>query len=345
MHLNRRSVCRPSPSITTPCGVSWRKAAELIVLGTWPTASIAICADGHLGNELDDGIEGQHPLGYSFLGALARFVVNIRMSRIAIGTIAGVAGIWLPVHAEPLTVGAPPSLRPALSEILPIFEREYDAPVNIVYTPSKTLIRNIEKGAPIDVFLSAGKEEVDQLYRKGLTLNGHPRIYAQTSLVLVMSSDSPSSLISFRDAFQNRSLRIALGDPQTSSLGDATARALSKLYPAYKRRPNIVYAPHSEEIMEAIRAGKADVGIVYRVDTINSGYVRISDEDPFGTLVPIQFGQAIASTCRAALRSTAEQFSSFLMSLRIQKLLVKYGFDAVPLPVDQEPAQRKERPS
>ena len=274
--------------------------------------------------------------------------MNIRTSRIVIATIAGVIAIawmWLPVHAESLTVGAPPSLRPAFSEVLPMFEREYGTPVTIVYAPSKTLLRQIEKGDPIDVFLSAGKEEVEYIYKKGLTLNGRPRIYAQTSLVLVMSSDSPSSLMSLHDAFQNRSLRIALGDPQTSSLGEATARALSKLYPAYKNRRNIVYASHSEDIMDLIRTGKADVGLVYRVDSINSGYVRISDEDPFGTLVPIQFGQAVASTCRATLRSTAEQFSSFLMTLRIQKLLVKYGFDAVPLPVGQATGQRKEKVS
>ena len=47
------------------------------------------------------------------------------------------------------------------------------------------------------------------------------------------------------------------------------------------------------------------------VDSINSGHVRISDEDPFGVLVPVQFGQAVASTCRPALRSIAEQFSLF----------------------------------
>jgi molybdate transport system substrate-binding protein len=274
--------------------------------------------------------------------------VNSRTSRAVIAAIAGVTAVtwfWLPVHAESLTIGAPPSLRPAFSEILPMFEREYGAPVNVMYTPSKTLLRQIEKGAPIDVFLSAGKEEVEYLHKRGLTLNGRPRIYAQTSLVLVMSSDSPSSLISFRDAFHNRSLRIAVGDPQTSSLGEATSRALSKLYPAYKTRPNILFAPHSEDIMDLIRTGKADVGLVYRVDSINSGFVRISDEDPFGVLVPIQFGQAVASTCRATLRSAAEQFSSFMMTVRIQKLLVKYGFDAVPLPVGQVPMQRKERVS
>ena len=119
--------------------------------------------------------------------------MDIRTSKLVIATLVGLLallGAWRPVQAEFLTVGAPPSLRPALSEILPMFEREYDAPINIVYTPSKTLLRQIEKKAPIDMFLSAGIEEVEYLHKKGLTLNGPPRIFAQTSLVLVMSSDS-----------------------------------------------------------------------------------------------------------------------------------------------------------
>jgi molybdate transport system substrate-binding protein len=274
--------------------------------------------------------------------------VDIRTSKVVTAGLVGLLTLvvtWLPVQAEFLTVGAPPSLRPAFSEILPMFEKEYDAPVNIVYTPSKTLLRQIEKKAAIDMFLSAGIEEVEYLHKKGLTLNGRPRIFAQTSLVLVMSSDSPNALISLRDALANRSIRIALGDPQTSSLGDVTVRALAKLSPTFKSRPNIVYASHSEDIMNLIRAGKADVGLVYRVDSINTGHVRISDEDPFGMLVPIQFGQAVASTCRVSLRLVAEKFSDFLMTPRIQKLLAKYGFDSTPLPVDQPPTERKERPS
>lgn len=273
--------------------------------------------------------------------------MDIRMFKIeiAIAGLAAIVGTWEPAQAEPLTVGAPPSLRPAFSEILPMFEREYGGEVNIVYTPSKALLRQIEKGAPIDVFLSAGVEEVEYLHKKGLTLNGRPRIYAQTSLVLVMSSDSSATMVSFRDALPDRTIRIALGDPQKSSLGDVTARALTKLYPTYKSSSHILYAAHSEDIMDLIRAGKADVGLVYRVDMINNGQVRLSDEAPIGTYVPIQFGQAVAWTCRAALRSAAEQFSDFLMTPRIQKLLLKYGFDSTPLPVGLTPVERKERVS
>lgn len=93
---------------------------------------------------------------------------------ITIFALTAVVGTWKPIQAESLTVGAPPTLRAAFSDILPLFEQEYGEKVHIDYTPSKTLLRQIEKGAPIDVFLSAGIEEVEYLHKKGLTLNGPP---------------------------------------------------------------------------------------------------------------------------------------------------------------------------
>ena len=152
-------------------------------------------------------------------------------------------------------------------------------------------------------------------------------------------------LVSLHDALSNDTTRIALGDPQTSSLGEVTARALRRLYPTYTSRSQILYASHSEDIMNLILTGKADVGLVYRVDMINNGHVRISDEFPIGTYWPIQFGQVVPSTCRAPLRSVAKHFSDFLMTARVQGLLVKYGFDPAPLPMGLTPMERKERVS
>jgi molybdate transport system substrate-binding protein len=245
--------------------------------------------------------------------------------------IAGVAGLVAlgngqPTQAEILRVGAPPSLRAAFEEIVPLFEHEYGVAVTTVYTPSKTLLREIEHGAAIDVLLSAGVEEIESLYKKGLTLNGPPQVFAQTSLVLVMSADSKETSLSLPEALSSHTTRIALGNPETSYLGQITARELSKHYPMYKRHSHLLYASHSEDILHIIQTGKADVGLVYRANLINTGYVRISDETPIGSEVPIQFGEAVVSNCRASVRALAKQFSSFLMTPRIQFLLVKYGF-------------------
>jgi molybdate transport system substrate-binding protein len=225
-----------------------------------------------------------------------------------------------------------------------LFEQEYRARVSIAYTPSKMLLRQIEHGAPIDVFLSAGIEEVEHLHRQGLTLNGAPRVLARTSVVLVMSSNTPVALVSMPDALANHTARIAVGDPELSYLGEVTARALSKVYPAYKSRTHLLYAPHTEDILNLIRQGDADVGLVYRANVINSGEVVISDEIPLGSVVQIEFGHAVVSTCRASSRAVAEQFSDFLMTPRIMRLLEKYGFQAPLLPTARTTRSRSEVP-
>lgn len=246
------------------------------------------------------------------------------------GGIVGAIGAQEGVRAEALTVAATPSLRAAFQEIVPMFESEYGAQVKVVYGPSQTLRGQIEKGAPIDVFLPESAEEVFKLQRKGLTINGGPRTYAQTSLVLVMSAASPAMAVSFRDVLPNQATRVALADPKASALGAITARALTKLDPAYKDRFNLLYAQHSEGIVNLIHTGEADVGIVYRVDAINNGQVRIIDETPAGRHAPVQFGQAVVWTCRKESLNVAEEFFDFIMSPRIQKLLLKYGFDSAP---------------
>lgn len=260
-------------------------------------------------------------------------MTGIRKFGIAIAVVvtglAGVIGTGESVRGETLTVGAAHSLKAPFQEIVPLFEREYGVTMQVLYGPSQTLRRQIEKGEPIDVFLPEGVEEVQKLHKKGLTLNGGPRIYAQTSLVLVMATASPLTSISLRDVPPRRASRMALGDPSTSALGEITARALTKL--DYKSRYHLLHAQHTGDIVNLVHAGVADVGIVYRVDAINSGQVRIIDEAPAGRHTPVQFGQAVVWTCRDESLSAAEKFFDFIMSPRIQKLLLKYGFDSVPL--------------
>ena len=98
------------------------------------------------------------------------------------------------------------------------------------------------------------------------------------------------------------------------------ARALAKLDPAYRDRFHLLHAQHNEDIVNLVHTGEADVGIVYRVDAINSGQVRIIDETPAETYTPVQFGEAVVWTCRKDSLSVAEEFLDFMMSPRIQAM-------------------------
>ncbi len=258
-------------------------------------------------------------------------MARIRNLSVAMAVVCGLAGVVStgePVQAETLTVGAAHSLKAPFEEIVPMFEKEYGVTVQVVYGPSQALRQQIENGAAIDVFLPEGVDEIKTLQNKGLTLHGGPRIYAQTSLVLVMSTGSPLTSVSFRDLPPRRTSRMALGDPLTSALGQITARALRKL--DYKSRYHLLHAEHTDAVVNLVLSGVADVGIVYRVDAINNGQVRIIDETPAGKHTPVQFGQAVVSTCRDESLKAAEEFFDFIMSPRIQMLLLKYGFDSVP---------------
>lgn len=261
-------------------------------------------------------------------------MTSIRKFSMAIAVVVALAGVMAtgePAQAKALTIAAGHTLKPAFQEILPLFEMEYGVTVRVTYGPSRTLRRQIEKGAPIDVFFPEAVEEVEKLQKEGLTLNGGPRIYAQTSLVLITSTASTTTSTSFRDGLPKGATRIAIGDPKTTALGEITARALTKLDPAYKHHFHLIHAQDSEDVMNLVRTGKADVGIVYRVDAINGGQVRIIDEAPAGTHTAVQFGQAVVWTCRKASLNIAGEFFDFIMSTRIQKLLLKYGFvDSVP---------------
>lgn len=235
-----------------------------------------------------------------------------------------------PAQGEALTVAAAPSLRAPFQEILRMFELEYGVPVEVRYGPSHMHRRQIEQGAPIDVFLSESLQEVEALHQKGLTLLDGPRRYAQTSMVMVMSSTSSATAISFGEPMTNGALRVAVVDPKASTLGAMAVKALKQMDPLAHHHARLVPAPHTDEVVRLVTGGDADVGVVYRADAINSGQVRIIDEAPAGRSIPVVFGQAVVSTCRKTSLQAAEQFLNFMMSPRIQKLLLKYGFDAMP---------------
>ena len=160
-------------------------------------------------------------------------------------------------------------------------------------------------------------------------LLGGPRQYAQTSMVLVMSSASQATAVSFGEASNHGALRVAVVDPKVSSLGAISVKALKQMDPSAPHHARLVPVHHTDEVVRLVSGGEADVGVVYRADAINSGQVRIIDEVPAERSIPVVFGQAVVSTCRKDSLQAAEQFLNFMMSPRIQKLLLKYGFDAI----------------
>lgn len=233
-------------------------------------------------------------------------------------------------HADTLTIGAAPSLKAAFQDFIPMFEKEYGVTVRVVYGPSQTLRRQIEKGGAIDVFFPEAAEELAILHKKGMTRKGVGQVYAQSSPVLVISTTPKATMTAFHPGLSNRPIRIAIADPETSELGKVTAGLMKKLKTLHRNRLDLVEVQGPDEILNLVQNGRADMGMVYRVDAIsNGGKVVIIDETPAGIHTPVQFGHAVVKPSREGSHRVAEEFIDFIKSPRIQKLLLHYGFDSI----------------
>ena len=242
------------------------------------------------------------------------------------------APVWIaqPVQAQPetLTIAAANSLKDALQKVLPLFEAQHrEINVRVIYGPSQTLRNQIEQGAPVDVFLPSLFEEIEQLEKKGLVIQGTKRVYAGTSLVLITSTTLPAPLASIQDLRTVPVRRIAVGDPKSSSVGKVAAQFLKYSKLDSQLKSQYVFGEHSRAVLDLVAKGEAEVGVVYRTDAVSNANVRIVDTAPADSHTPVRYGVAAVWTSKNI--SGAGDFIEFLLTLEIQTLLQKYGFDRV----------------
>jgi molybdate transport system substrate-binding protein len=252
--------------------------------------------------------------------------------------------LWMapPVSAEPsetLTIAAANSLRDALRIVLPLFEaQQKEINVRVVYGPSQTLRDQIAQGAPVDVFLPSLFEEIEQLERKGLIIQGTKRVYAGTSLVLITNVTVPAPVGNIQDLHTLSIRRIAVGDPKTSSVGKVAAQFLQSSHLEPQLKSQYVYGEHSRSVLDLVAKGEAELGIVYRTDAVSNPNVRILDTAPVDSHKPVRYGVATAWTSRNV--SGAKAFIEFLFTPQVQNVLQQHGFDRVSSDVGF--AQRRE---
>ncbi len=246
-----------------------------------------------------------------------------------------------PVSAqpEPLTIAAANSLRDALRKLLPVFEAQHkEIAVRVIYGPSQTLRKQIEEGAPVDVYLPSLFEEIEQLEQKHLVLEGTKRGYAGTSLVLITDAALPAPVKSVQDLHTVPVRRVAIGDPKTSSVGKVALQFLKHAKLDAQLKSQYVLGQHSRAVLDLVSNGEAEIGVVYRTDAVGNNSVRILDTAPPDSHTPVRYGVVTAWTARNI--SGAKDFTEFLLSPAVQAQLKAFGFDQAP--PDVSLAQRKE---
>lgn len=246
----------------------------------------------------------------------------------AILATIGLPSVTQADHPETLTIAAANSLKDVLRKILPLFEAQHkNLNVRVVYGPSQTLRDQIEQGSPVDVFLPSLFEEVEQLEQKRLVLKETTRIYAGTSLVLITATVLPAPIGSIHDLERIPVRRVAIGNPETSSVGKVAAEFMKNAHLDQRLRSHYVYGEHSRAVLDLVANGEAEVGVVYRTDAVSNTKIRIIEATPSDSHVPVQYGLAIPWTAKST--TWAREFSDFLLTPQIQTILEEYGFDRV----------------
>jgi molybdate transport system substrate-binding protein len=227
--------------------------------------------------------------------------------------------------AETILVSAAASLRESLTEIGNRYTKSRpDTTVRFNFASSGTLQQQIERGAPVDVFISAADKQMNTLAEKNLIIHSTRRVLAHNELVLVVPRSSALVVKSFSDLGNPAVRRIALGASASVPAGQYAEQMLRKLSLWSRVQPKAVQGKDVRGVLTQVALGNVDAGLVYRTDAATSPQVRIVKAAPKGSHQPINYPMAVVTSTRHS--AAARAFLRHLQSPSAKAILKRRGF-------------------
>jgi molybdate transport system substrate-binding protein len=251
----------------------------------------------------------------------------VRISVILI--LMSLAGLVRPsgAHAaDPqILVVAAVSLENAFQSIAHIYKRNTGVSVTFDFGASGALEKQIEAGAPADVFASAGEKEMQELQSKGLIELSTRANFVRNSLVLVKPAGSKPRLSSFSELRKPQVKMIAIGNPKTVPAGRYAKELLQNTRLWLALKPRLVFAEDVRQVLDYVDHGEVDAGIVYATDVgIAHGRVVMAARAPDGEYGPVLYPIAVVKDSRND--RAAREFVQTVLSPAGMTILKKYGF-------------------
>jgi molybdate transport system substrate-binding protein len=226
--------------------------------------------------------------------------------------------------ADTFTVFAAASLKNAIDEIADLYEAQSSDTVVVSYAGSATLARQIEMGAPADVFISANTAWMDYLSERALINEPSRFNLASNQLVLISSRpnleftlDDPQELIKF---LENEYLAMGMVESVPAGIYGKQALTSYHLWDALNRQ--IAQADNVRSALALVASGEAPLGIVYQSDAVAETNVSIAARFPESSHDPILYPVA---TIKESDKQT-DQFLQFLRSKQSKAILERNGF-------------------
>jgi molybdate transport system substrate-binding protein len=235
--------------------------------------------------------------------------------------LLAVATVAQAIDPPTLTIYAASDLTFALKEIGTLFEKVAGAKVVLVFGSTGNLAKQIEHGAPADVFFAADERFIDGLATRGAVIRETRAMYAQGRLVLAVpkGSGAPKDL---RALLEAKFRRIAIANPAHAPYGKAAEEALRAVGVWDAARPKLVYGENIRHALQFLQTGAVDAGIV----ALSVAAVPEIDWVPLDAALHAPLNQAVAVVRRSPRPELALGFVQFVNGPQGRPIMKRYGF-------------------
>ncbi|MBC8105968.1 MAG: molybdate ABC transporter substrate-binding protein [Anaerolineae bacterium] len=239
---------------------------------------------------------------------------------IAIALLLQASGV---ARAQEVTVAAAISLKESLTQCAAEFEKDSKTHIRFSFGGSGELATQIEQGAPIDLFISAAQDQIDQLAKAKVVEPSSHVIVARNRLVLIvpaLAKNPPAGFDELQDG--SKVTRIAIGNPKTVPAGKYASQVISRLKQMNKQR--LIYAMNVRQVLDYVERGEVSAGIVYQTDALANTKVKVVATADESLHDPIVYPAVVIKN--GANATAAGEFLKFLQSERAQKIFEGNGF-------------------
>ncbi len=221
-------------------------------------------------------------------------------------------------------VSAAASLLESLKEIATAYERATGDKIVFNFGASSLLARQIEQGAPVDIFFSADEAKMEALEKKGLVVKETKRSRLSNSLVIVVASDRGADVAEPQDLASPKVTRLALAETRSVPAGIYAKEYLVKkgLWAAVESK--VIPTENVRAALAAVESGNVEAGIVYQTDATTSKKVRIAYQIKVEDGPAISYPMALLKD--APQPEAAKRFLKHLESEDAARSFRKFGF-------------------
>jgi len=246
------------------------------------------------------------------------------MKRIILALLAALTALAMPLRAATVNVFAAASLTDSLKEIAAAYEKQTGDKIVFNFAASGPLARQIEEGAPADIFFSADEAKMDAVEKKGLIVKETRRSRLSNLLVIVTTADSSLAITAPKDLATPSVKRLALGEVKTVPAGTYAKEFLTKLelWPAMEKK--LIPCENVRAVLAAVASGNVDAGIVYKTDAAISKKVKVAFEVSAKDGPKISYPMALVKDSKQP--DAAKKFLNYLNSPAAGDIFKKFGF-------------------